>query len=86
MMAPLSEEFVYRACMMPLVMQSLTATQSVFVAPLFFGVAHIHHIIERLNMGMAFNTALVVSRKQYLITDRQFFCNFMLSYLLQFLN
>lgn len=63
MMAPLSEEFVFRACMMPLVMQSFSAIHSVFITPLFFGVAHIHHIIERLNMGMALNTALVVSRK-----------------------
>lgn len=61
--APLSEEFVFRACMMPLILQSFNAVASVFITPLFFGVAHIHHIIERINMGMDFTTALIISSK-----------------------
>lgn len=62
-MAPLSEEFVFRACMMPLILQSFTPLTAVFITPLFFGVAHIHHIVERLSMGMEFTTALIISCK-----------------------
>lgn len=36
--APLSEEFTFRACMMPLLLQSFTTTTSIFITPLFFGV------------------------------------------------
>ena len=36
--APLTEEFVYRACMMPLLVQGFGCYFSVFICPLFFGV------------------------------------------------
>uniref|UniRef100_D3TP37 CAAX prenyl protease 2 n=1 Tax=Glossina morsitans morsitans TaxID=37546 RepID=D3TP37_GLOMM len=67
-MAPLSEEFVFRACMMPLILQSFSPLASVFITPLFFGVAHVHHIIERLTMGMDFTTALIISLSQLAYT------------------
>ncbi|XP_023294298.2 CAAX prenyl protease 2 [Lucilia cuprina] len=67
-MAPLSEEFVFRACMMPLILQSFTPVTAVFITPLFFGVAHIHHIVERLSMGMEFSTALIMSLSQLTYT------------------
>ncbi|XP_067641170.1 CAAX prenyl protease 2 [Eurosta solidaginis] len=60
-MAPLSEEFVFRACMMPLILQSFSPLTSVFITPLFFGTAHIHHIGERLSLGMELKTAIVIS-------------------------
>lgn len=45
---PISEEFVFRSCIVPL---HLFAGQSigkiVLVTPLYFGLAHIHHIYER---------------------------------------
>lgn len=45
--APLIEEIIYRACICSIL---LCARQSlafvVFVSPLFFGVSHVHHIIE----------------------------------------
>lgn len=44
--SPFTEEFVFRSCMLPLLVQSLTNTQAILVAPLFFGMAHLHHIIE----------------------------------------
>lgn len=66
-MAPLSEEFVFRACMMPLILQSFSPLASVFITPLFFGVAHVHHIIERLTMGMDFTAALIISREFILV-------------------
>lgn len=36
--APLSEEFTFRACMLPLLLQSFTPMISIFITPLFFGV------------------------------------------------
>ncbi|XP_055905652.1 CAAX prenyl protease 2 [Eupeodes corollae] len=59
--APLSEEFTFRACMMPLILQSFTPIKSVFITPLFFGVAHFHHISERLSTGLDLKTAVIVS-------------------------
>lgn len=45
-MCPLTEEFVFRSCMIPLVYPCLGPTYTCLVVPLFFGVAHLHHIIE----------------------------------------
>lgn len=36
--APLSEEFTFRACMLPLLLQSFTPMTSIFITPIFFGV------------------------------------------------
>lgn len=44
--SPFTEEFVFRGCMLPLLVQNLTHTQSILIAPLFFGLAHLHHIAE----------------------------------------
>lgn len=44
--SPFTEEFVFRSCMIPLLVQNLSFTSTVFIAPLFFGLAHLHHIIE----------------------------------------
>lgn len=61
--APLSEEFTFRACMMPLLLQSYRPTTAVLLTPLFFGVAHLHHNIERVRSGMDWKTAFIVSSK-----------------------
>lgn len=36
--APVAEEFVFRACMMPLLLQCFRPMTAIFIAPLFFGV------------------------------------------------
>ncbi|PVD25539.1 hypothetical protein C0Q70_13195 [Pomacea canaliculata] len=46
--APLSEEFIFRACMLPLLVPAFGIGWSVFLCPLFFGVAHFHHMIEKV--------------------------------------
>lgn len=46
LVAPFVEEFVFRACMLPMLMASMGMKIGVLVCPLFFGVAHIHHLIE----------------------------------------
>lgn len=61
--APLSEEFTFRACMMPLLLQSFSPKTAIFLTPLFFGVAHLHHNIERVRSGMDVKTAIIVSSK-----------------------
>uniref|UniRef100_A0A6M2DUH6 CAAX prenyl protease 2 n=1 Tax=Xenopsylla cheopis TaxID=163159 RepID=A0A6M2DUH6_XENCH len=66
--APLSEEFTFRACMLPLLMQCFGNTASILICPLFFGVAHFHHMLERLKSGMDLKTAIIISLFQFLYT------------------
>ncbi|CAH3128465.1 unnamed protein product [Pocillopora meandrina] len=51
LVAPLTEELVYRACLVPLLVPGFGNAMPIFISPLFFGVAHIHHVIERLQQG-----------------------------------
>jgi len=45
--APLVEEFVFRSCMAALLTHTpMTATQIIVVAPMLFGLAHVHHAFE----------------------------------------
>ncbi|CAH1162927.1 unnamed protein product [Phaedon cochleariae] len=69
LVAPLSEEFTYRSCMLPVLLQSFTPTATVLSSPLFFGVAHFHHMWERIHhMGMSFDSALKISCFQFTYT------------------
>ncbi|EIE24782.1 Abi-domain-containing protein [Coccomyxa subellipsoidea C-169] len=46
-MGPLTEEFAFRSCMAPLLLlQGLSAGRTILVTPLFFGLAHVHHLYE----------------------------------------
>eukprot|EP01029_Cantina_marsupialis_P005400 TRINITY_DN1583_c0_g1_i1.p1 TRINITY_DN1583_c0_g1~~TRINITY_DN1583_c0_g1_i1.p1 ORF type:complete len:340 (-),score=67.85 TRINITY_DN1583_c0_g1_i1:324-1343(-) len=62
--SPLAEEIVFRCCMVPVL---FAATQDVVltivISPVFFGVAHLHHIFdmvwnESVGWGQAFQLAL----------------------------
>lgn len=46
--APLTEELVFRACMLPMLVPCAGPVTAIFTCPLFFGVAHFHHVIELL--------------------------------------
>ncbi|KAJ8008097.1 hypothetical protein DPEC_G00101230 [Dallia pectoralis] len=46
--APLTEELVFRACMLPMLVPCASPLTAIFTCPLFFGVAHFHHVIELL--------------------------------------
>lgn len=46
--APFSEEFVFRACLVPFLLPLLGVLKTVLLCPLFFGVAHLHHFFEWL--------------------------------------
>lgn len=49
--APLSEELVFRSCMFPLLLPKLGPVWTTFVCPLFFGLAHLHHAVEHVRTG-----------------------------------
>ena len=54
LVGPLSEEFVFRACMVPLLLEAGCSTRtSVVCSPLFFGVAHLHHLRRRVREDRA---------------------------------
>lgn len=43
--APIAEEWVFRACMAPILwLQGVSKPSIVFMTPLFFGAAHLHHL------------------------------------------
>ncbi|XP_029382566.1 CAAX prenyl protease 2-like isoform X2 [Echeneis naucrates] len=46
--APLTEELVFRACMLPMLIPCAGPSLAIVTCPLFFGVAHFHHVIELL--------------------------------------
>ncbi|XP_049584599.1 CAAX prenyl protease 2 [Syngnathus scovelli] len=46
--APLTEELVFRACMLPMLVPCFGPALAILTCPLFFGVAHFHHVIELL--------------------------------------
>nr|XP_057924040.1 CAAX prenyl protease 2 isoform X1 [Doryrhamphus excisus] len=46
--APLTEELVFRACMLPMLVPCAGPATAIFTCPLFFGMAHFHHVIESL--------------------------------------
>ncbi|XP_067012806.2 CAAX prenyl protease 2 [Anabrus simplex] len=66
--APLSEEFTFRACMLPLLLQCFRPMTAVVVCPLFFGVAHFHHMVERMRTGLDLQRALMISCFQFAYT------------------
>ncbi|XP_031848742.1 ras converting CAAX endopeptidase Sras isoform X2 [Nomia melanderi] len=59
--APLSEEWTFRACMLPVLLQCFTPITAIFVCSLIFGVAHMHHIVCRVQEGMTFKRAFLIS-------------------------
>lgn len=52
--------------MMPLLLNTFKPITAVLISPLFFGVAHLHHIIERLKTGMEIKTVIIFSSKLYM--------------------
>ncbi|XP_068457307.1 CAAX prenyl protease 2-like [Clinocottus analis] len=67
--APLTEELVFRGAMLPMLVPCTGPTAAIFTAPLFFGVAHLHHIIEQRRLHQdSMSVLLVVSGIQFLYT------------------
>uniref|UniRef100_A0A6A7G8T5 CAAX prenyl protease 2 n=1 Tax=Hirondellea gigas TaxID=1518452 RepID=A0A6A7G8T5_9CRUS len=57
--APFSEEWTFRACLLPMLLQCMSPLTALFVAPLFFGLAHFHHAVERLKLGFPWVAVLL---------------------------
>ena len=59
LIAPLAEEWIFRACMLLLLRPAVGEWRAVLVCPIFFGVAHVHHLIDwyRINDGTPFKHA-----------------------------
>ncbi|KAG1655098.1 CAAX prenyl protease 2 [Nymphon striatum] len=68
LVAPFSEELTFRACMIPILKQHYSDTASILICPVFFGIAHLHHIIDRLKLGYSLKYTLSVSVFQLLYT------------------
>ena len=66
--SPFTEEFVFRSCMLPLLVHNVGVSTAVFVTPLFFGLAHLHHIIEGLMFNESFMHLLVQHLFQFTYT------------------
>ncbi|XP_023222951.1 CAAX prenyl protease 2-like [Centruroides sculpturatus] len=66
--APFSEEFTFRACMLPILVPCFGASMSILICPLFFGLAHLHHLWERLIIGTNIKHAVLQSLFQLVYT------------------
>ncbi|ELT88683.1 hypothetical protein CAPTEDRAFT_19281 [Capitella teleta] len=67
--APISEEFIFRACMLPILVPSFGETWSIIVCPLAFGIAHLHHLHEKIRDGVDLKMALMNSLIQFSYTS-----------------
>ncbi|KAK9919086.1 hypothetical protein WJX75_009296 [Coccomyxa subellipsoidea] len=67
LMGPLTEEFAFRSCMAPLLLlQGLSAGLTILVTPLFFGLAHGHHLYEYVvHQRQSLKTALFAVAFQF---------------------
>ncbi|KAI8384095.1 hypothetical protein BD560DRAFT_322255 [Blakeslea trispora] len=71
---PLTEEFVFRACMIAVLFHAgMSSFQLIFVSPFYFGFAHIHHAWNTYTkLGktrQALKTALLSSLFQFIYTS-----------------
>lgn len=72
-MAPITEEICFRALMIPFLLSAYCnhAISSqwhpihvTLLAPIFFGLAHVHHFLEKLRNGVSVTTALLITTLQ----------------------
>lgn len=69
-LGPLTEEFVFRSCMVPLLVCSdFTAKQIILGSPLAFGVAHVHHFVEHVKSGRSIKDSLMIVLFQLMYTS-----------------
>ncbi|XP_007439099.1 CAAX prenyl protease 2 [Python bivittatus] len=59
--APFTEELVFRACMVPMLVPCTGVGLAVLTCPLFFGVAHFHHVIEQLRFRQGSRASIFLS-------------------------
>lgn len=70
LVAPLAEEVVFRSCMVPLLLPHLGPVGTALVVPLFFGLAHLHHMMEHIGSGsMSVGQAILTTLGQTCYTS-----------------
>jgi len=68
--APLTEEIVFRGCMIPsLLATGMSPARVSLVAPLFFGIAHVHHAATRILRGERPKAVLLMTTFQFAYTS-----------------
>lgn len=68
--APWTEEVVFRGVMVPALLGSgMSPLRVTLVSPLCFGVAHIHHAMARLSKGERLQSVLIVTAFQFVYTS-----------------
>lgn len=68
--APWTEEVVFRGCMVPALLGAdMTPVAVALIAPLFFGVAHVHHAATRISKGEPIQPVLFMTLFQFLYTS-----------------
>ncbi|CAH0473285.1 unnamed protein product [Peronospora belbahrii] len=69
-LGPLTEEFVFRSCMVPLlVCANFTVKQIILGSPLMFGAAHLHHFMEYVRHGRSLKDAALTVGFQLIYTS-----------------
>ncbi|XP_050433704.1 CAAX prenyl protease 2 [Adelges cooleyi] len=66
--APISEEFTFRACIIPLLLQCFSPLTTILICPIFFGAAHFNQWLERMRAGIPCLEAFVMSVFQFMYT------------------
>jgi len=66
--APFTEEFTFRACMLPILLRNWSVNASIVISPMLFGIAHFHHMIEKIQKGQDVKSALFMSSFQFAYT------------------
>ena len=68
--APLTEEWIFRGCMLAILLPTMDVRAAVVTAPMLFGVAHAHHLMEwyRNPKGVKFSQAFGNVLFQFLYT------------------
>lgn len=68
--APWTEEVVFRGCMVPVLLGSgMSPLRVTLLSPLFFGVAHAHHAMTRLAKGERAQVVLIMTIFQFIYTS-----------------
>ena len=68
--APATEEIFFRGCFVPCLLSSgMSPIKTTFVAPIFFGFAHVHHAMVRLSKGERFFPVFLITFFQFTYTS-----------------
>lgn len=69
LIGPITEELCFRAVILPYMLSGgVSPIKCVFVAPLFFGFAHVHHAINMMREGQPFAFTIVSTVFQFSYT------------------